>query len=589
MDRIQELLAKGIDKLTDDELVELQGLLHDEADRVLDEAGDNPSDEATATLETIADALDASKTEVTAREARAAERADKVKALADRIKGQADDDAGDDDGGEPAPVITDEADDDAEDKEPVATSAAGETVVEPVAEPIAASGGTAMPLASNAPVITNLRARRPEAARPRARQVEQAPMVASANVPGFSAGRRMTSDADIARAFDAAATALRSSRNDFKVPVLTASLDLPESRQLDPHDAHGNDRKIRAVNSPEAITASGGVCAPVPYRYDLPIVGTDARPVRDALARFGATRGGVKTLIPPTIADVSGAVGQWTMANDTTPTDPTTKPYLTISCDDSESATDVYAITQSFKVGNFRARWDTERVQAIKDLAGTWTSRYAEAKMLKTIKDGSKLVTHGQVLGTASDVFTSLRQLFVGIRYRHRTGRNVMLRCILPDWVRDNMLTDLIRLGDGSGTIEERLVRSESTLDAYFKAMNVNVSWHYDYEYGVAVGSNGGPFGGTQGVGSIIGYPDKARAYVFIEGSWLFLDGGSFDFGIIRDQTLVGTNDMLLFMEFMENAHYHGVPGETYAVDLNICANGGYASALDIAPCVSGS
>lgn len=580
MERIQELLAKGIENLTDDELTELRTALVDRANEIIDESGSAPTDEDATELEAIANSLDSAKAETKNRKAAADARAQKVADIAARVSADDEDENADEATTEPAAETDPEVDPaDAEVLEPVAS---GETAPTTTPEPVAASGVEVGPR----PVVTHLAARRPATARPRV-ETRPAPITAAAGVPGIVAGAKLD-DPKIARAFEVAARSWANSEAAFKMPVITASIEYPEARQLDA-DAWGNDRKIKAVTSPEAIVASGGVCAPVPYRYDLPIVGTDARPVRDALSRFGAQRGGVRTLKPPTITDVTGAVGQWTMANDETPSNPTTKPYLTIGCDATEYSTDVYAITQSFKVGNFRQRWDADRVQAFLDLAATWTARYAESLLLKTIATGSKAVTHGQVLGTSTDLFTGLRQLFAGIRYRHRMERNVMLRAILPDWIRDNALVDIARLSGDGGTHEERMVRAEATLDTWFHAVGVNPSWHLDYENGRSVGQAGGPFGGTQGVGSLIGWPDKARVYVFIEGSWLFLDGGSLDFGITRDATLIGTNDMLMFAEFMENAHYHGVPGESYAVDFDICANGGYASPLDIAPCVSGS
>lgn len=584
MERIQELLAKGIENLTDDELTELRGLLTDEASSIIDESGSAPTDDQAAALEHLADSLDAVKAEGKARKVAAKERADKVASLADRIN--ASDDEDDDDGGEPvvtdAPKDEDETEDETEPAgEPVGAAAAAAAAAEPTPDEVP------VPVAASGAVVTRVAARRPASATPAPRPAQLAPIVAAAGVPGYTHGRKMDAEA-IGLAFQRSAASRAGTDVAFKLPVVTASIEYPEARQLD-MDPHGNAKKIDAVTSLPAITASGGRCSPVPYRYDLPYVGTDVRPVRDALARFGAQRGGIQTLKPPTIADVSGAVGKWTLANDENPSSPTTKPYLTIACDNTTYATDVYAITESFKVGNFRQRWDPERVQAILDLTATWTARYAESLILQTIAAGSKAITHGQVLGSSTDTFTALRQLFAGIRFRHRMPRTAMLRCILPDWLRDNILTDLVRYNGDGGTHEERLARAEASLDAFFRVMGVNVTWHLDYENGKSVGQDGGPFGGTQGVGSMIGYPTKARAYVFLEGSWLFLDGGSLDFGIIRDATLIGTNDMLMFSEFMENVHYHGVPGESYTVDLDICANGGYASPLDITPCVSGS
>lgn len=582
MERIEELLAKGIDKLTEAELEELETLCNEEADKVLDAAKEDPTDEQLAALEKIATTLEAVKTESGARETKKAERAAAVADLEKRIKG--DDDAADADATVDADADAD-ANADAPAAEPVATPVAAETT--PVVEPVAAAG-------SPAPVITRVAARRPAATKPRVTSGERvASMTASANLPGMQAGMSLTKEEDMFRAWDQAVkTALTASLSPgsnaaIKIPVCGMSLDFPEERMLD-DNARSNRRKIDAVSSREAITASGGACAPIPVRYDETVIGNEARPVRDALSRFGAVRGGIVTLVPPTLVDVSGAVGKWTMANDENPADPSTKPYLTIPCDNDERETEVYAVTRSVKIGNFRQKWFPEQVAAYMTLIGTHASRLQEAYFLKGIKDGSTVVTHGQVLGASRDVFTSLRQLIATIQWRLRAPESTRFAVIAPDWLRDMILIDLIRIGY-SDTTEERLVRAESTLNAWFAALNCNVYWHIDYESGVNIGSPGGPLAGAQGAGPVIGMPDKARVYVYIEGSWLYLDGGSWDFGVFRDSTLVGTNDFRMFSEVAENVHYDGVPGESFAYDIDICANGVTVAADDIDVCGQGS
>ena len=39
---------------------------------------------------------------------------------------------------------------------------------------------------------------------------------------------------------------------------------------------------------------------------------------------------------------------------------------------------------------------------------------------------------------------------------------------------------------------------------------------------------------------------------MFASGTWLYLDGGQLNLGVVRDATLVGTNDFILFSETME-------------------------------------
>jgi len=583
MERIAELLAKGIETLTPEELAELDQLLLDEGNAILDKE-DGVSDEDLKVLQEISAGVQAVQAEnarrIEAEEARIVER----DRLAAEIRGESveTEDEGDADVDEAEAVADGEAE--------AETEGEAEPVVETEAElePIAAASA-----APASPAPRPVSVPRPAAAPRRAASAVQA-LTAAANLPGVQGGRNLNDPAELFAAFDAAQSLAMTASSDMKMPVAVSRAAYSSDRTLT-HDAERNAERLSAVVAPEALVASGGICAPVPYRYDLPVVGETGRPVRDgAMAKFGVqgTRGGIKTFVPPTISDVDGLDGPvsiWTEANDQSPSDPTTKPYLTIDCTNSESESRVYAIPVSFKVGNFRDRWFPENVKAFVDLTAVWQARVAEAKLLQAIATGSKVVTHSQILGSAQDVFTSIRQLIAGIRYRHRINDAVRFRVIGFTWVRDNIITDMIRKGSGDVTDARLRLSAATEVDAYFSALGVNVTWSPDFEYGKSVGQNGGPLAGTQGVGPVIGYPDKARFYVYPEGAWLFLDGGELNLGVIRDSTLVGTNDMLMFSETFEGSHYHSVPGESYVYDIDICANGGVASALDIAPCNSGS
>lgn len=576
MDRINELLAKGIETLTPEELAELDGLISEEADALLDIAA--PGDDELAQLQELADARAQVSTEDRRREDAEKVRMARRDVLAAQLRGEAADEATDAADEQDAPVA--EADDTA-DADADADAATEERV------PVTAAGG--VPVPSGRVAVP-----RPSRTMPKASATTSSALTAAMGVPGVAGGSKLDTTDKLFAAWDSAVSLAMTASADVKIPVAVSRAEFPDSMVLG-RDAYLNQAKIEARTSPEAITASGGICAPVPYRYDLPTVGDTGRPVRDsAMARFGVqgTRGGIKTLTPPTIEDVDGINGPvsfWTEANDQTPSNPTTKPYLTIPCTNAETESRVYAIPLSFKVGNFRERWFPENVRAFQNLAAVWQARVAEAKLLASIAAGSKVVSHGQVLGSSQDTMTAIRQLIAGIRYRHRLGRGVRFRVVGFEWVLDNIITDMIRKGSGDVTDERLRKNAEAEVNGYFAALGVNVTWSPDFEYGKAIGQAGGPLAGTQGVGSVIGYPTLARFYVYIEGAWLFLDGGEVNLGVIRDSTLVGTNDMLMFSETFEGAHFHHVPGESYVYDIDICANGAAASAVDIAPCVSGS
>jgi hypothetical protein len=74
-------------------------------------------------------------------------------------------------------------------------------------------------------------------------------------------------------------------------------------------------------------------------------------------------------------------------------------------------------------------------------------------------------------------------------------------------------------------------------------------------------------------------FPDTFVWYLFSEGSFLFLDGGTLDLGVIRDSTLVGTNDYKMFVETFENVALVGV--ESLQVTSTINVNGVAAALRD--------
>ena len=74
-------------------------------------------------------------------------------------------------------------------------------------------------------------------------------------------------------------------------------------------------------------------------------------------------------------------------------------------------------------------------------------------------------------------------------------------------------------------------------------------------------------------------FADSFTWYLFAEGSFLFLDGGTLDLGIVRDSTLVGTNDYKMFVETFEGVAFVGV--ESLQITSTINVNGVAAALRD--------
>ena len=69
------------------------------------------------------------------------------------------------------------------------------------------------------------------------------------------------------------------------------------------------------------------------------------------------------------------------------------------------------------------------------------------------------------------------------------------------------------------------------------------------------VDQNYGVLTGTQSVPS---FPSQVEVLVYAEGTFVYLDGGSLDVGIVRDSSLVQTNRYIQFQETFEGVYRKG-------------------------------
>lgn len=392
-------------------------------------------------------------------------------------------------------------------------------------------------------------------------------ITAGADIPGFTAGSPMSDMDAVSDAFVKRLHGLRrvNGGDGEQHTVATLNSEYPADRMLVSGDAEGNWDKIQKVTGPEALVASGGYCAPLEVRYEVYSLGSTARPVRDALARFGADRGGIRFVEPPVLADYDDAVGIWTAANDAAASpSPATKPCLTVACGNEVTAV-ADAVTLCLQFGNLATRAYPEMIARHNELALIQHAREAEQNLLTGIAGLGTAVTAAKVLGVARDWLTQLDKAGAAYRYRHRLGRNAPLRAIAPEWVLDAIRSDLALQVPGDDTISV----ADAKINSWLSARNINVAWSMD----------GVPGFGTQSAGALGEFPATFEWDLFSEGSFLFLDGGTLDLGVIRDSTLVGTNDYKMFVETFEGVAMVGV--ESLHVTSTFSITGESQAAID--------
>ena len=365
-------------------------------------------------------------------------------------------------------------------------------------------------------------------------------ITAGADIPGYGAGSTLTDMLDVAKAFSKRLHTLRgvtAGGSGEQYTIATMNFDYPEARRLSGDDP-SNWAKIQDVVSPAALTAAAGICAPLTTIYDVNTVGITDRPVRDALARFNADRGGVRLFGTPTLDP--DATGIWNTSG------AATKTCGDANCAEPEEVM-VDAVYSCLKFSNFTNRFFPEMIKANTDLALIAHAKLAEINLLQGIQAGSIKVTHtASGAGAAREVLTVISMAAMNLRRRYRLADDQPLHAIIPTYVRDIMRADLALQAPGDGL--DTLVVADSQIASFFSARKINVTWSIE-----SIGANGSSVEApAQAAGALHLFENAANFVLYPEGKFLFLDGGTLDLGVVRDGTMVAANEYSTFVETFE-------------------------------------
>lgn len=430
--------------------------------------------------------------------------------------------------------------------------------------------------------------------RPREATRVSATITAGADIPGVTMGSDLPSFSSIADAMLKRMHGMRRSSGGDGEQHTVASIvtSFPEDRVLRAGEAEANKVKIDKVASPEAIIAAGGFCAPIETDYTIMGWGVTNRPVRDSLATFNADRGGIRWVSAPVLGDIptydytgsdsissmsqyqasaypnGAAVSVWNIAADEDAVDGSpVKPCFRIQCGTEEEAY-LEAVPVCLTIGNLVSRAFPELVEANNNLALVTQARFAEQRLLRKIGALSTQVTAAQTLGASRDFFNQVDRAAVAYRHRHRLDEKESLRVIVPTWLKNLIRADLVLQMPGDGQ-DETFALADSVINNWFAIRNINVTWTIDGE--------AGQYFSPQGNGTLVNYPSTVIWYLFAEGTFLFLDGGTLDLGLVRDSTLNATNDYKMFVETFEGVAKRGI--ESLRVTSTLSATG-HAAAL---------
>lgn len=359
-----------------------------------------------------------------------------------------------------------------------------------------------------------------------------------------------------------------------KLLIASASYNFPEERRLFDGDHSGNVAKIRKIGNPylgnegaRALTASGGLCAPLTPLYDIPDLAVDDRPVRAALPSFQADRGGISVPSVSTIGDITTAI---TIIEESE--DALGGTFATKSCQDVTCATwtdvAIGIISHCREYGNLNARAWPEGIAHENALTMAAHARAAERRLLDRIKALSINVTGGaNTLNAWSHLVYALTRSRSSMRNVLRLERNFMLRALMPEWLPDLLITDQV-----SAQFDRFMALEEATRT--LRSYGVEAAWYKD-----------SPSTGTsqdfaaETASAIDDFPDVAQIALFPEGTFLHLDGGTLELGIVRDSTLNSTNDYQVFGETFENVARIGPTQAARWLTVTVCPNGQFPAA----------
>lgn len=437
-----------------------------------------------------------------------------------------------------------------------------EAVVEEVREPVAASVTVTVPTPAKPAPLAAVAASAPAPVARKAAPVKpRGALVAAAGNDKVQAGQSLTRDQLVDTMTDNVNGLLRagSLRDGVERGGIVASLkaDYAPERTLSMNDsaeqtAAKMEAFAREAAKPQALTASGGLCAPTAVDYSLLTLSSDDRPVRDGLPQVGVTRGGIRFVPPRRLADITSGVDQYTVANDALAT-PVPKSRLRLACLPAEEVL-LYAVTERIVFGNLNARAFPEQIE--QDLAelGSAHARKAEKLLLDAMKAKSKSITSAAILGYSRDLLAQVDTSAAYLRDQHRISDSAVLEVFIPRHARAAMRADLTRqLATDMGGMP--MAVTDAQLTEHFTRRNIEVTWTYE----TTATASGAAFGVQAGGTAALDTPDTIEFGLFPKGSFQYLDGGEIAMGVVRDSTLNNTNDYEMFGESFEAVAFRGV------------------------------
>lgn len=372
----------------------------------------------------------------------------------------------------------------------------------------------------------------------------------------------------------------RMSSNVTYEPITLASAKVME-HEYELGSGHEENFSIieAATQRGAALVAAGGNCAPLAPNWDVFNVAEAMSPVEGFLPSVGAPRGGIRYVQPPswpeaqpgvrfttTEQDADGYTNQPDYGGPGIPGTTAPKPCVRMECLPIVEC-EVDAVSQCVTFGNLQYRTFPEQVEAFLSHLAVAFAQAKEISYLNAIEAGSTAVNATPPYGaTRGSVFAWCLAAHA-YRKRNRMPLDAPLDVLAPDSMIPLLKTDMINdlhLGLSFLDVDEMTVARE-----LFDRLNLNVEFYYDFSTNyTSIAAMLQP----QVAGPLNAFPSIYRSYMFAPGTWIRLDGGTLDVGIVRDSTLNSQNDLQIFAEEFTQVCKVGI--ESIRLDLTLCPSG---------------
>ena len=431
---------------------------------LIEAAGDNPTPEHVTEGEALAAERDEIKAEQSAREALAAETAEKFAALKNSFS------EGD---------VEDEPTQEEKDAAEAEAKAAEEAAAEEAAAEAAAVAAATKPAAKVTAAVRRV-AKKTE--RPAVPSNEPVSIVASSNVPGFSSGDSLNGIEDVAKAVVAKMKGFTPPGGDGKTEnlqkfgVASIAMSFDESLQI---NRGTDDMEVlyRASNESRlegnSLVAAGGWCAPSETLYDL--AADESVEGILSLPEVQVNRGGIRYTRGPQFADFYAEAGF--IQTEAQAIAGTTKPCYEVDC---PTFTDVRldAVGLCIKVPILTNAAYPELVQRFTSGTLIAHQHMVNANVIsRMVAIAGAARVFADSGSTVSDSLEALELVADQRRQQYRLSLTRSMEVVVPFWTKAVMRNDLARRqGVGSEAI------SDADIMAHFAARNLMVSFVYDWQ-----------------------------------------------------------------------------------------------------------